>query len=276
MNGLLTDLYELTMAAGYFESGKAGEKATFEFAIRRLPAHRNYIVIAGIPQIVDYLLNVSFTAEEIAYLRALPQFAQVSSAFFVSLRVLLHPRLPLHRRPLRRPRRHRPVRRRTRVRHPRPHHRSPDPGNLPAERRHLPDPDRLQSRALRHGRRRASRGGVRDAPRAHSRSRHAGRAGRLAGRLRRHQQHARRIPLRHPGDGHRRPFLGHVLPLRDRRLPQTPARPRPVHPPPPAPLPNPPAPPRPPPRPPDPPHGPGGGPPPRRHSRRPDVGSPSG
>jgi nicotinate phosphoribosyltransferase len=74
------------MAAGYFESGKAGEKATFEFAIRRLPAHRNYIVIAGIPQIVDYLLNVSFTAEEIAYLRALPQFAQVSSAFFDYLR----------------------------------------------------------------------------------------------------------------------------------------------------------------------------------------------
>jgi nicotinate phosphoribosyltransferase len=86
MNGLLTDLYELTMAAGYFESGKAGEKATFEFAIRRLPAHRNYIVLAGIPQIVDYLLNVSFTAEEIAYLRALPQFAQVSSAFFDYLR----------------------------------------------------------------------------------------------------------------------------------------------------------------------------------------------
>ena len=38
MNALLTDLYELTMAAGYFEAGKADEKATFEFAIRRLPA----------------------------------------------------------------------------------------------------------------------------------------------------------------------------------------------------------------------------------------------
>ena len=86
MNGLLTDLYELTMAAGYFDSGKAGEKATFEFAIRRLPANRNYAVIAGIPEIVDYLLNLSFTAGEIAYLRALPQFAQVSPAFFDYLR----------------------------------------------------------------------------------------------------------------------------------------------------------------------------------------------
>ena len=82
MNGLLTDLYELTMAAGYFESGKARDKASFEFTLRRLPANRNYAVIAGIPQIVDYLLNLSFTAEEIDYLRALPQFARVSSAFF--------------------------------------------------------------------------------------------------------------------------------------------------------------------------------------------------
>ncbi len=86
MNGLLTDLYELTMAAGYFESGKAAEKATFEFTLRRLPANRNYAVIAGIPQIVDYLLNLSFTADEIAYLRDLPQFARVSPAFFDYLR----------------------------------------------------------------------------------------------------------------------------------------------------------------------------------------------
>jgi nicotinate phosphoribosyltransferase len=88
MNGLLTDLYELTMAAGYFECGKAGEKATFEFTIRRLPAHRNYVVVAGIAQVVDYLLNLSFSAEEIDYLRGLPQFAQVSPAFFDYLRDL--------------------------------------------------------------------------------------------------------------------------------------------------------------------------------------------
>ena len=86
MNGLLTDLYELTMAAGYFETGKAKEKATFEFTIRRLPAHRNYVVAAGLPEVVDYLLNLSFTAEEIDYLRGLPQFALVSPAFFDYLR----------------------------------------------------------------------------------------------------------------------------------------------------------------------------------------------
>jgi nicotinate phosphoribosyltransferase len=86
MNGLLTDLYELTMAAGYFDAGKAAEKATFEFTIRRLPEHRNFALLAGLPQVVDYLLNLSFTAGEIDYLRGLPQFARVSSAFFDYLR----------------------------------------------------------------------------------------------------------------------------------------------------------------------------------------------
>ncbi len=86
MNGLLTDLYELTMAAGYFEAGKAAEKGTFEFTIRKLPPHRNFVVAAGLPQVVDYLLNLSFGGEEIAYLRGLPQFRHVAGEFFDYLR----------------------------------------------------------------------------------------------------------------------------------------------------------------------------------------------
>ena len=86
MNGLLTDLYELTMAAGYFESGKLAEKAAFEFTIRRLPPHRNFVLAAGLPQVVDYLLNLSFTPEEIDYLRGLAQFRHRSPAFFDYLR----------------------------------------------------------------------------------------------------------------------------------------------------------------------------------------------
>jgi nicotinate phosphoribosyltransferase len=86
MNGLLTDLYELTMAAGYFESGKVEEKAAFEYTIRRLPPHRNFVLAAGLPQVVDYLLNLSFTAEEIDYLRTLAQFRRASPAFFDYLR----------------------------------------------------------------------------------------------------------------------------------------------------------------------------------------------
>jgi nicotinate phosphoribosyltransferase len=86
MNALLTDLYELTMAAGYFEAGKTAERAVFELSIRRLPPHRKFVLAAGLPQAVDYLLNLAFAADEIAYLRALPQFQRVSPAFFDYLR----------------------------------------------------------------------------------------------------------------------------------------------------------------------------------------------
>ena len=86
MNGLLTDLYELTMAAGFFEAGKATQKATFELTVRRLPKDRNYVIAAGLPQAIDYLLNLSFTSEEIDYLRGLPVFSRVSPAFFDYLR----------------------------------------------------------------------------------------------------------------------------------------------------------------------------------------------
>lgn len=85
MTGLLTDLYELTMAAGYFETGKAAERATFELSIRRLPKHRNFVIAAGLQQAVDYLLNLRFEPEEIDYLRGLAQFRNASPAFFDAL-----------------------------------------------------------------------------------------------------------------------------------------------------------------------------------------------
>jgi nicotinate phosphoribosyltransferase len=86
MNALVTDLYQLTMAAGYFEAGKTREIATFELFIRRLPYNRNYVIAAGLQQAVDYLLHLGFTGEEIDYLRGLPQFQCVSPGFFDALR----------------------------------------------------------------------------------------------------------------------------------------------------------------------------------------------
>ncbi len=86
MHGLLTDLYELTMAAGYHQAGKSGEKAVFELSFRRLPPQRNFLIAAGLPQALDYLLNLKFEPEEIEYLRGLPQFRQVEPAFFDYLR----------------------------------------------------------------------------------------------------------------------------------------------------------------------------------------------
>ncbi len=83
--GLLTDLYQLTMAAGYFEAGKSKDRAAFELFARHLPHNRNFILAAGLAQAVDYLANVHFTPEEIDYLRGLPQFQRASPAFFEML-----------------------------------------------------------------------------------------------------------------------------------------------------------------------------------------------
>src|SRR5580658_6943119 len=82
MFALNTDLYQLTMAAGYFTAGKQNETATFELSVRRLPAQRNFLVACGLEQAVEYLLNLRFQKEEIGYLRSLPQFSNVPAGFF--------------------------------------------------------------------------------------------------------------------------------------------------------------------------------------------------
>src|SRR5690349_21877111 len=80
-SGLLTDLYELTMAAGYVQN-RFQARATFELFVRSLPRRRNYLVAAGLEQALDFLENVRFSSEDISYLRGLPFFRHVHSDFF--------------------------------------------------------------------------------------------------------------------------------------------------------------------------------------------------
>lgn len=80
-SGLLTDLYELTMAAGYLQTG-FDANATFELFVRNLPHRRNYLVAAGLEQVLDFLENVNFTREEIEFLRRHPVFRNIREPFF--------------------------------------------------------------------------------------------------------------------------------------------------------------------------------------------------
>ena len=80
-SGLLTDLYELTMAAGYFET-RFEARATFELFVRTLPPRRSYLVAAGLKQALEFLENVRFSADEIAYLRRHPSFQHIAQDFF--------------------------------------------------------------------------------------------------------------------------------------------------------------------------------------------------
>ena len=66
--GLLTDLYELTMAQSYFAEGMDGD-ATFSLYVREYPPDRGYLVAAGIDDALDCLEGLSFDPESVDYLR---------------------------------------------------------------------------------------------------------------------------------------------------------------------------------------------------------------
>ncbi|MGE3804418.1 MAG: nicotinate phosphoribosyltransferase [Gemmataceae bacterium] len=84
--GLITDLYELTMAAGYHAHGLADQRASFELWMRRVPKVRSYLVAAGLEQVVHYLQHLSFSGEQIEYLRRHEAFQKVPADWFERLR----------------------------------------------------------------------------------------------------------------------------------------------------------------------------------------------
>ena len=66
-SGLLTDLYELNMAASYLERGMGGE-ATFSLFVRQLPPTRGFLVAAGLETALEFLEGFGLSEEELDYL----------------------------------------------------------------------------------------------------------------------------------------------------------------------------------------------------------------
>ena len=86
-SALLTDLYEITMAAGY-HAHHIECRATFELFVRRLPPQRSFLLACGLDAALEYLERFHFTGEEIEYLRELPGFQTVPASFFDYLRTM--------------------------------------------------------------------------------------------------------------------------------------------------------------------------------------------
>ncbi len=84
-NSLKVDLYELTMAAGYFQN-KVDARATFELSCHTMPENRSFLVACGLEQVVEYILNLRFQDEDIEFLKSLPVFRGVKSGFFDHLK----------------------------------------------------------------------------------------------------------------------------------------------------------------------------------------------
>lgn len=70
---LFTDLYELTMAASYFQHCMFAP-ATFSLFVRKLPADRGFLVAAGVEEVVHFLENFSFSADDLEFLRQTRRF----------------------------------------------------------------------------------------------------------------------------------------------------------------------------------------------------------
>ena len=80
--GPVTDLYQLTMMAGYAAAGMDRSRATFELFVRRLPAGRAFLVFAGLEQALGDLLRLAFSREQAEAIRSLPAFAGIDPAWF--------------------------------------------------------------------------------------------------------------------------------------------------------------------------------------------------
>ena len=73
---LLTDLYELTMMQGYFKHKDQNETVIFDAFYRTNPCDGGYAICAGLEQVIAYVKNLHFSAEDISYLRSLGIFEE--------------------------------------------------------------------------------------------------------------------------------------------------------------------------------------------------------
>ena len=73
---MLCDFYELTMGTGYFRNGYKDRLTYFDVFFRRVPDEGGYVIAAGLEQLIDYIENLHFSEEDIAYLRGRNLFCE--------------------------------------------------------------------------------------------------------------------------------------------------------------------------------------------------------
>ncbi len=82
---LLTDLYELTMMQGYFDK-QTNEVVVFDVFFRNNPFGSGYSIVAGLEQVIDYVKNLHFSEDDVAYLRSLGIFSEDFLAYLLNYR----------------------------------------------------------------------------------------------------------------------------------------------------------------------------------------------
>ena len=83
---MLCDFYELTMGQGYFACGYGDRIAYFDLFFRQCPDGGGFAIAAGLEQIVDYIRNLHFSQEDIAYLRGRKMFSEEFLSYLADFR----------------------------------------------------------------------------------------------------------------------------------------------------------------------------------------------
>ena len=73
---MLCDFYELTMGNGYLRSGMGERICYFDLFFRSVPDGGGFAIAAGLDRVVEYIQNLSFDEEDIAYLRGKGCFSE--------------------------------------------------------------------------------------------------------------------------------------------------------------------------------------------------------
>ena len=73
---LLTDFYELTMGGGYFDAGVGDQIVYFDMFFRHVPDDGGFAIMAGVEELIDYLKGLTFTEEDIEFLRSKKMFSE--------------------------------------------------------------------------------------------------------------------------------------------------------------------------------------------------------
>ena len=83
---MLCDFYELTMSQGYFATGYKDRIAYFDLFFRRCPDGGGFAIAAGLEQIVQYILDLHFSEEDIQYLRERNLFSEDFLAYLADFK----------------------------------------------------------------------------------------------------------------------------------------------------------------------------------------------
>lgn len=89
LSPLLTDLYQLNMAYGYFKLGMHNDNAVFHYFFRRLPFSGGFAMAAGLESFVTFLNNYRFSKDDLGYLKNLAIFDDEFLAYLADLKLTL-------------------------------------------------------------------------------------------------------------------------------------------------------------------------------------------